>query len=180
MNGPRAQPDHLLVGRITKAHGTKGELYVWPHTDRAAEVFAPGRVLMVGDEDGSLSDDVLVVERVREFKRGLLVGFEGIADRDTADPHGGRFLFAPRIELTAPAEDEFYYHDLVGLEVVTVAGEVVGTVREVFETSPADLLAVEFADGGRRFVPLTKPIVQGIDVEGGRLVIDPPPGLLEL
>lgn len=177
---PRAQAEHLVVGRIVKVHGTKGELFVWPETGDVAEVFSIGRVLTVGDEEGGLTDEQLVIERVRDFKRGLLAGFEGIADRNAAEPLIGRYLLAPRSELAGPAEDEVYYHDLVGLEVVTVAGEVIGKVREVFETAPADLLDVEFANGNRRFVPLTKPIVRTVDVAGGRLVIDPPPGLLEL
>lgn len=169
-----------MVGHITKAHGTKGELFVWPHTDDAEDVFAPGRELILGDEAGVATDEVVVVERVRGFKRGLLIAFERIPDRNAAEPLGGRYLLARSEELAAPAEDEVYYHDLVGLEVVTVAGERVGVVREVFETSPADLLSVEFASGETRFIPLTKPIIVSIDVGEGRLVIDPPAGLLEL
>jgi 16S rRNA processing protein RimM len=180
VNESRAHRDHLVVGQITKVHGTKGELFVWPHTDDTESVFAPGRQLVLGDAEGERTDDVVVIERVRDFKRGLLVGFEGVADRDAAQPLTGRYLLAPAEELSAPEEDEVYYHDLVGLEVVTVAGEVVGTVRAVFETSPAVLLDVEFVSGESRFLPFTRPIVVAVDVSAGRLTIDPPPGLLEL
>jgi 16S rRNA processing protein RimM len=180
VNESRTHREHLVVGQITKVHGTKGELFVWPHTDDAEAVFAPGRALILGDEAGVVTEDMVVVERVRAFKRGLLVGFEGIGDRTEAEPLVGRYLLAPSAELAGPAEDEVYYHDLVGLAVVTLGGEAVGTVREVFETSPADLLDVEFEDGERRFIPLTKPIVVSVDVAAGQIRIDPPAGLLEL
>jgi ribosomal 30S subunit maturation factor RimM len=55
--GERASPDHLVVGHITKAHGTRGELFVWPLTDRPRVIFAPGRELLLGDEEGALDED---------------------------------------------------------------------------------------------------------------------------
>jgi len=175
------EPDVLAVGRVTKAHGTKGELFVWPLTDDAAEVFVEGRVLQCGGEDGVAGEaGTLRVARARGFKRGLLVLFEGIADRDAAERYSGCYLFAPRDVLAPPAEGEVYYHELVGLAVETIAGLHVGTVRQVFEMRPADQLEVVAEDGTCRFVPLMRPIVQEIDLERGRVLIDPPPGLLEL
>ncbi|MCI0434543.1 MAG: ribosome maturation factor RimM [Gemmatimonadetes bacterium] len=171
----------LAVGHVTKAHGTKGELFVWPLTDHTEDVFAEGMMLQVADEDGVTDvSDTLTVARARGFKRGLLVLFDGIADRDAAEAYSGRYLYASSAVLAPPGEDEVYYHDLVGLRVETVAGEDVGMVRRVFEMKPADQLEIEGQDGVLRLVPLIRPIVQAVDVEQGRVVIDPPPGLLEL
>nr|NIP82651.1 16S rRNA processing protein RimM [Gemmatimonadota bacterium]NIQ58566.1 16S rRNA processing protein RimM [Gemmatimonadota bacterium]NIU78888.1 16S rRNA processing protein RimM [Gammaproteobacteria bacterium]NIX47565.1 16S rRNA processing protein RimM [Gemmatimonadota bacterium]NIY11936.1 16S rRNA processing protein RimM [Gemmatimonadota bacterium] len=78
-----------------------------------------------------------------------------------------------------PGEGEYYYHQLLGLEVETVDGEVVGRVREVYETEPRHLLEVK--GGGRvRLIPFDRRIVRSVDPEARRLVIDPPEGLLEL
>ena len=175
------EPEVLAVGHVTRAHGTKGELFVWPLTDDAADVFVEGRVLRPGGEDGVAGDSAaLQVANARAFKRGLLVLFEGITGRAAAERYSGCYLYAPREVLAPPAADEVYYHELVGLTVETVAGRHVGRVRQVFEMRPADQLEVEAQDGTCRFVPLMRPIVQEIDLERGRVVIDPPPGLLEL
>ena len=182
MSGGRAEPDHLVVGRVVKPHGTKGELFVWPMTDRPDDVFGPGRELRLGDEDGGMEADapVLSIERVRPFKRGLLVMLAGVADREAVASMANRCLLAPREVLSEPDEDETYYHDLVGLAVETVEGEAVGRVVGVYETAPADLLEVEAEDGRRRLIPLSKQVVRRIEVGEGRLVIEPPPGLLDL
>lgn len=179
--GRPAPPDHLVVGHLAKPHGTKGELLVWPLTDAPDEVFAPGRELIVGDEQGELgaAPERWVVERCRPFKRGLLVKFDGLDDRTSVEPLVGRYVLLPASELAEPAGDELMYHQLLGLRVETVDGAVVGQVREVFETEPAHLLEVK-GDDRIHLIPLAWRIVREVDLDGGRLVIEAPPGLLEL
>lgn len=181
MAGRPAAPEHLVVGHIAKAHGTKGEVYVWPLTDDPEEVFAPGRSLLLGDTEGGLGEapESLVVDGCRSFKRGYLVHLEGLEDRTSVEPLTRRYLLAPAAELAEAAEDEWRYHELLGLKVETVDGAVVGTVREVYDTEPAELLEVEGPDR-LHLVPLTRRIVKAVELEQGRLVIDPPDGLLEL
>jgi 16S rRNA processing protein RimM len=174
------EPDHLVVGHVTKPHGLKGEVFVTPLTDRPEQVYAPGSEVLLGNEHGELGEEgeLLVVERSRPFKRGLLVKFRGRNDRTSVEPFAQRYLLVP-IESVEPAgEGEAYYHQLLGMEVVTVEGEVVGRVREVYELEPTHLLEVE---GKKRqhLIPFAERIVKKIDVEGRRLVIKPPPGLLE-
>lgn len=178
----RSVPEHLVVGHVAKAHGTKGELFVMPLTDAPEEVFVPGAVLLLGNAEGRLDDDSaeVVVEESRSFKRGELLKLAGVDDRNAAEPLAGRYLLAPASALTPPEEGELYYHQLLGLEVVTTGGTVVGRVREVYETEPADLLEVKTADGKLHLIPFAARIVQHVDMAAGRLVIDPPPGLLEL
>ncbi len=182
MADDRGAPEHLVVGHVTKPHGTKGEVFVWPLTDRPEEMFAEGASVIVGDEHGNAPADAerVVVERSRPFKRGLLVKFEDRSERDRVDELAGAYLLVPAGEVAPLAEGEVFYHQLLGLEVWTVAGERVGRVREVFETEPAHLLEVESSDGKRRLVPFAERIVKEVDVAGGRLVISPPPGLLDL
>jgi 16S rRNA processing protein RimM len=180
--GARVEPGHLVVGHISKAHGTRGELFIWPLTDHPAVVFAPGRELLVGDEEGALPADApsVVVESARAFKRGLLVHLHGCARREDADALAGRYLLAPLASLPAPEPDELFYHELLGMAVETVDSRPVGQVREVFEAVPNDLLEVVDAEGKARLVPFAERIVREIDRAGRRLVIDPPEGLLDL
>jgi len=177
----RAEPEHLVVGQVSKAHGTKGDVLVWPLTDRPDEVFAAGATMLLGDDEGSPgpAPRELVVERRRPFKKGLLVKFEAYDDRTSAETMARRYLLVAVDELVPPDEDELMYHQLLGLTVETADGTAVGTVREVYETEPTHLLDVKGPE--RSFlVPLARRIVKTVDLDGGRLVIDPPEGLLDL
>ena len=174
-------PDYLVVGHLSKPHGTRGEIVVWPLTDRPDEVFAAGRRVLLGDDRGGPgeSPEPLVVESSRPHKRGLLAKLEGVDDRNGAEDLAGRYVLVPREDLGEPEEGEFLYHQLLGLAVETTAGEEVGRVREVFETEPDHLLEVK-GRGKLHLVPFSRRIVTEVDLEGGRLVIDPPEGLLDL
>ncbi|HEY0706465.1 MAG TPA: ribosome maturation factor RimM [Polyangia bacterium] len=176
------QPTHLVVGHITKPHGTKGEVFVWPLTDSVGDVYAPDNELLIGDEHGKLDAEsgTLMVESARDFKRGLLVRFHGLEDRNAVEDLGNRYLLVPIDRVAPRAEDEVYYHELLGMQVVTAEGEVVGEVREVYETEPAHLLEVKSSEGKVHLVPFAERIVKQIDHEARKVVIKPPPGLLDL
>jgi 16S rRNA processing protein RimM len=181
--GARApSPEHLVVGHISKAHGTRGEVFVWPLTDRPAEIFTPGRALLLGNEEGALPPDApsIVIESSRPFKGGVLVKFEELGERSDADPVMQHYLLLPVRDLPPLEEDELFYHELLGCVVETVAGDRVGVVREVFETAPDHLLEVKSDTGRLHLVPFAKRIVRQIDREGRRIVIEPPDGLLDL
>jgi 16S rRNA processing protein RimM len=182
--GPRSAhaPRHLVVGHISKAHGTRGELFVWPLTDHPDTVFAPGRQLLLGDQEGALPADApsVVIAASRAFKRGRLVKLEGIDDRVDADALARRYLLLSADAVEPAADDELFYHELLTMTVETIDGERIGTVREVFEAVPNDLLEVVSDDGSTRLVPFSARIIRRIDRDGRRLTIDPPPGLLEL
>ncbi len=174
-------PKYLVVGHVSKAHGTRGEVQIWLLTDRPAEVFAPGARVLLGDREGGLgaAPDALEVEASRPYKGGVLVMLEGVADRNAAEAIAGRYLLVPAEEVAGLEEGEVFYHQLLGLRVETVDGEEVGRVREVFETEPHHLLEVKGA-GRVHLVPFASRVVKEVDLEGGRVVIDPPEGLLDL
>ena len=182
MSPAPAAPERLVVGHIARVHGTRGEVYVSPLTDRPDEVFAPGRELLLGDEDGEAAADgpVVVVEGARAFKRGLLVKLAGVEDRTAAEALARRYLLAPTSSLGPRGEGEIFYHELLGATVETAQGEVVGTVREVYELEPAHMLEVESPGGKRHLVPFTERVVRHVDPAAKRVVIDPPEGLLEI
>lgn len=177
------QPTHLVVGHITKPHGTKGEVFVWPLTDNVEQVFAEGRELRLGDTNGVLSSEaveLLTIESAREFKRGVLVKFVRHDDRNSVEAYAQRYLLSPIDELAPLEADEVYYHQLLGLNVVTKEGQDVGRVQEVYETYPAHLLEVKGDDGRLHLVPFADRIVKKVDVEAGQIVIAPTPGLLDI
>lgn len=155
-------------------------MFLWPLTDRPDTHFTPGTVHLPGDESaerpsGSLTP--LTIESARPYRKGLLVKFEGIDDRDAAEELRGRYLLRPFETIDELEEGEIFYHELLGAAVVTVEGVAVGEVQEVFHLKPADLLQVIGADG-EVMLPLIEQVVVEFDRERRRVVIDPPKGLL--
>lgn len=179
--GAPEEPEHLVVGHVSKPHGTKGELFIWPLTDTPETVFAPGEELLLGDQEGKLGPEPLpvTVASVRPFKKGVLVRLVGYEDRTAVEPFARRYVLVHVERLQPLAEGEVFYHQLLGLEVVTVDGQVVGTVREVYETEPTHLLEVKGAEKSH-LIPFAENIVKRMELDEGRLVIKPPPGLLEI
>jgi 16S rRNA processing protein RimM len=178
----RSDPGFLAVGHLARAHGILGELFVSSLTDHPEGTFAPGVVLRLGDASGLEPDPDLPPLRVassRPYREGFIVAFGGVESRSEAEALRGRYLLRPVSELEAPAPGEYWQHELVGLEVVTVEGRRLGTVRVLYELSPADLL--EVSDGEKEYlIPFREGIVVEVDVARGRIVIAPPEGLLEL
>ena len=199
----------LVVGRITRPHGVRGEVSVEVRTDEPDRRFAVGHVLATDP----VAAGPLTVESMRWQSGRLLIQFTGVTDRDQADELRGTWLTLDSAE-AGPSDDPDEFHDaeLIGLAVVTTAGEPVGRVTDVRHFGQ-DLLVIEpgpatsspraqdgaaqavrgpggpvLAPGGpgRRspdselLVPFVAAIVPEVDVAAGRLVIDPPPGLLEL
>ena len=178
----RTRPDHLVVGHISKPHGIRGEVFVHPLTDHPEGVFAPGVVLLPG-RSGAQSPDPeappLRIDSVRSFQRGFLVRFGGTVDRNDAERLRGLYLMRAFDDIEPLAEGEVFYHQLLGLRVETVDGLAVGTVREVYEMQPADLLEVA-TDRGTLLIPFLANVVVDVRVDEGLLVVDPPEGLLDL
>ena len=178
--GKTEAPQHLVVGHLNKAHGTKGEIFIWPLTDHPESTFAPGVDLYLGDANGDLPTDppMLRIEVSRAYRRGFLVRFEGSHDRRGMEDLLGRYVLRAMEQLEELEEGETFYHDLLGMEVFTVEGEPIGEVIEIYELKAADLLEVRGPD--KTFmIPYISQMVQSVSVADNRIVLDPPPGLLE-
>jgi 16S rRNA processing protein RimM len=177
----RVEPAFLVVGYVSKPHGMRGELFVHVLTDHPDDLFVSGVIMRLGDADGQRPDphlSAVQVEQARPFQKGWLVSFEGVGSRDAADFLRGRYLMVERERLSALAEGEVFYHQLIGMEVVTARGVRLGEISEVYELLPADLLEVR-TEEGTVLVPFLDRFVRKVDVAGRRLVIDPPDGLLD-
>jgi 16S rRNA processing protein RimM len=177
----RSDPRFLVVGHLNKPHGTKGELFAWPLTDHPESVYAPGVFVFVADVDGAEPDEnigSLRIVTVRAFRNGYLVGLDGVVDRNRAEELRGRYLLMPIEELAPLEEGQLFYHQLLGMQVVTRDGKSLGEIREVYELRPAAMLEVR-GPGGEVMIPYLSHIVVDVDAEAGRMVIDPPEGLLD-
>lgn len=169
---------HLLVGMIVRPHGLRGELVVEVRTDSPEERFAPGAELVA--RPGTGADSLLTVESARPHSGRLLVRFVGVPDRDAAEGLRGVKLLVDAASLPPTDDpDEFHAHQLEGLRVELPDGAVVGTVREVAHGPGGELLVVGRSGLPDALVPFVAVIVPVVDLEGGRVVLDPPEGLLD-
>ncbi len=172
----------LVLGRIGRPHGVHGEVSVDVRTDDPERRFAPGAVL---DTEPAETGPLTVV-KARPHAGRLLVAFSEITDRAGAERVRGTLLVADSTT-SAPPDDpeEFWDHDLVGLAAVSTSGASLGAIVDVVHLPSQDLLVVRRDTDGADdssddvLVPFVAAIVPTVDVAGGRVVVDPPPGLFD-
>nr|WP_202490494.1 ribosome maturation factor RimM [Streptomyces sp. SID8381] len=166
----------MVVARIGRAHGIKGEVTVEVRTDEPELRLAPGAVLATDPA----STGPLTIETGRVHSGRLLLRFEGVGDRTAAEALRNTLLIAEVDPEELPEdEDEYYDHQLIDLDVVTEDGTEVGRITEISHLPSQDLFIVERPDGSEVMIPFVQEIVTEIDLEEQRAVIAPPPGLID-
>jgi 16S rRNA processing protein RimM len=164
----------VVVGRVGRAHGIKGEVAVEVRTDEPERRFAPGSSLVAGDR-------TVVVAAARNHSGRLLLRLEGVPDRTAAEALQGRVLEVEVDPADVPDEDDAYYdHQLVGLRVHDHGGADVGVVADVLHLPEQDLLSVDLDDGPRGvLVPFVVALVPDVDLDAGLVRLADVPGLLD-
>jgi 16S rRNA processing protein RimM len=170
----------VVVGRIGKPHGIRGEVTLDVRTDEPDRRFAPGTTIRAEAPAGAdRRPSALTVTRARWHQGTLLVTFEELADRNAAEAVRGTLLYATLGRDEVPEDpDEYYDHQLVGLDVVDVDGTPLGTVKAIVHGSAQDLLTVRTPDGRDALVPFVTALVPEVDLAAGRLVVADRPGLV--
>lgn len=166
--------ERVQVGTIGGAYGVKGEVRLKSFCAIPEDIadYSP-----LTTEDGSRSFDVTIS---RQITNGLAARLSGVDTKEQADALRGLALFALRSQLPATDEDEYYYTDLIGLDVFDTGGNPLGKVKAVQNHGATDLLEI-FGPGLKTTVllPFTKEAVPTVDIASGRVIVDPPEGLLE-
>jgi 16S rRNA processing protein RimM len=166
----------LVVARIGRAHGIKGEVTVEVRTDEPELRLAPGAVLATDPA----TTGPLTIETGRVHSGRLLLRFEGVRDRNAAEALRNTLLIAEVDPAEVPEDpEEFYDHQLMDLDVVLADGTEIGRITEISHLPSQDLFIVERPDGSDVMIPFVEEIVTEIDLEKQRAVIDPPPGLID-
>jgi 16S rRNA processing protein RimM len=182
------KPEYAIVGLIRKAQGIRGEVVIEPLTDKPDVVFASGSRVFAGTADGDLAivrdvrgeeeTPTLTVAGSKPFKKGLIVQFEELRDRDSAELWRGRYLLAPFSELPPLQEDQVYLHDLIGMSVVSLAGERIGVVTTFYELPQGIMLDIR-TDRDSVMIPYRPEIVVRTDTASRTIVLDDTLGLLD-
>lgn len=166
----------LLVGEIRRPHGLNGEVSVDPRTD-FPDRFVPGLPLIWRRGENARS---LVLETVRAHSGRLLMRFEGVGSIEDAAALAGGDLCVDEEDAVSPPEDFFYGHALEGWSCTDAQGSALGVVARLEQTAAGPLLEVRTPSGREILVPFVRPILLRVEQETRRIVLDPPPGLLDL
>ena len=164
-------PRWIAVGRITRAHGIKGEVVVQPLSEVPSRFDAGSRLFLREDDR-----DPLTVTGTRAHRGRLLVTFEGVRDRDQAEGLAGSFLFVPSESAPPLPEGEYWTHELVGCDVLTEDGRALGPIREIIHTSANDVWVTE-SNEGETLIPALRDIVKHVDLAGRRVIVRDVAGL---
>jgi 16S rRNA processing protein RimM len=162
----------VLIGVVTGVHGVSGAVRVKSFAARPEDIARYGPL-----SDGTGRRFTL---RVTGAQKGVVIArFEGVEDRNRAEELRGLRLYLPRAALPPAENDEFYHADLIGLAAVLGDGTALGRVRAVYDFGAGDMIEIERPAAPPALVPFTRAVVPVVDLIAGRLVIDPPPGLLD-
>jgi 16S rRNA processing protein RimM len=174
---PELGKDHVLIGKIIKSHGLKGEVKVFPFSG-CPENFNKYPAVILADPDSGISRPY-TVSRSRVQSDFVILLLEGVANRDDADTLAGQQLWIGKGDFPKLAPGEYYWFELEGMRVITEDGRDLGIVTSIFNNRAQDVLVV--TGGEREFlIPVTEEVVRRQDDKKRILVVAPMPGLLDL
>lgn len=162
--------ERVLMGRIGRPHGVRGLVRLVSYTDPPAAIFGYAALATEAGQALRLSRAGAGAE--------LLARIAGVADRDAAARLTNAALYACRADLPAPAEEEFFHADLLGLAAEDRAGRALGRVAGVHDYGAGVSLEISGASSAALLVPFTRAAVPVVDLAGGRIVVDPPAELV--
>ena len=167
--------ERVLIGKITKPHGIRGEVKIYPYSGIPENFLHYSRVLLAADDRAAPKE--YKVERARVQKNSVLVQLQGCHTRTQAETLVQQQVYVPEDDLPEPGPDEFYLRELEGLQMVTDTGTVIGTITGILTTGAQDIVRVE--DGDREYmIPLVPEFLLAITGDEVRVTL--PPGLLDI
>jgi 16S rRNA processing protein RimM len=170
--------DAIEVGRIADAWGIKGWFKVLPHSASPEALFSSKRWYLLPTERGTKTFTGTVLLRVREAKEHsdtIVASAHEVDDRSAAEALKGARIFIPRSSFPTASTDEYYWVDLIGLQVVNREGVALGQVKELLSTGPQTVLVIEYTEDGKameRMIPFVSAYVDGVDLPGKRITVD--------
>lgn len=167
------------VGKIVNTHGIRGELKILPQTDFADERFAKGSNLVFVDPNSSATLPV-TVESAREHKTTYIIRFKGFGNINEVEKYKGWLLKVEEKYLSELADDEYYYHEIIGCTVVTEEGETLGEITEILSPGANDVWVVKRPKGKPLLLPYIDDVILSVDVKEKKVTARLMEGLLDL
>jgi 16S rRNA processing protein RimM len=166
----------IPVGKIIGTHGVRGQMKLHSYSGNFDSLGA-GRSVLLKKADGTLHGFTLKGAKANNGK--FIISLTGFDDMDSVEPLMGSELCIKRSNLPEPDEDEYYWCDLIGLQVFTDEGILLGSITDIFETGSSDIYVVN--SGDREYlIPAIGTVIKSIDLDNGRIIVTPLEGLLDL
>ena len=175
--GSELQDDLVMIGEVVKPHGIRGEIKVYLFSEKPRNFKQYKEIYLQGPAGGSI--EVFKVVESREQGKLAILQLENIGTREAAEDLQGSDVLISKADLPVLDSDEYYWQQLNGLMVVTEAGQEIGTVTKLFNTAAHDIMVVIGLDH-EFMIPVQGEIIKDIDEQGGKIIISPPPGLLDI
>ncbi|MFD1888433.1 ribosome maturation factor RimM [Paenibacillus wenxiniae] len=168
----------LNVGKIVNTHGIRGELKIYPNTDFPEVRFAAGNKLMMVNEEAGISQ-VVEIQTSRLQKNMYVVRFKGFGNINEVEKYKGCELRVSKDEAVELEEDEYYFHEIIGCEVITDEGQSLGVIQEILTPGANDVWVVKPAKGKDILIPYIHNVVQDINIDDKKIIVHIMEGLLE-
>ncbi len=175
---PASVPSFLILGRIARPHGVRGEINVQIVTAYPERISDLEQVYIGRDPYDASGATAFTLSGVRRHRGAVLIRLEGITTREDAERYRDQFLMVALDNAVPLEEGEYYLFEIIGAVVVTDQGETLGRVSDVLETGANDVFVVTGGTRGEVLIPDIPEVVQDIDLEQKRITITPLPGLL--
>ncbi|MBC1334436.1 ribosome maturation factor RimM [Listeria booriae] len=166
------------VGKIVNTHGLMGEVRVMSQTDFADERFVPGNELFLFAKN-SKKPEKLVIKTHRKHKNFDLLTFEGIVGINNVERMKEGMLKVPEAQLGDLEENEFYFHEIIGCEVYTEEGELLGTISEILTPGANDVWVVQQKGEKDKLVPYIADVVTSVNIADKKITISVMEGLFD-
>ena len=170
--------DAIEVGRILDAWGVKGWFKILPYSASPEALFSSKRWFLLPSEKGAKTftgSVKLSIKEAKEHSDSVVACAHDVPDRSAAESLRGARIFVARSSFPTPDKDEYYWVDLLGLEVVNREGVALGTVQELLSTGPQTVLVLAYEQDGKnheRMIPFVSAYVDGVDLPARRITVD--------
>jgi len=166
-------PAFLVIGKVRRPHGVHGEVVAEIHTD-FPERISPKKAVYLGEKHVKL-----VLDSQRPHNEGLLLGFEGVTTPEQAGRYRNQIISIAAADASELSEGEYYFHELLNLEVADEAGNPLGTLTEILETGANDVYVVTDSAGGELLLPAIPEVILTVDLDAKTMKVHLLPGLVE-
>ena len=170
--------DAIEVGRVTDAWGIKGWFKVLPYSADPEALFSSKRWFLLPTEKGAKTFDgcaKLLIKEAKEHSDSVVATAHEVDDRNDAEALRGARIFVPRSSFPTAGKGEYYWVDLIGLEVVNRQHEILGTVRELLSTGPQTVLVISCRQDGEsleRMIPFVAAYIDDVDLAARCIRVD--------
>lgn len=167
------EPAFLAAGKIRRPHGVRGDILLELYTD-FPERLQPGKTVYLGEKHQQVT-----IRSQRTHKDGLLLGFDGYDTPEAAGPLRNQTLYVTREDSPELPEGEYYFHELIDLDVLEENGTRLGNLTEIIETGANDVYVVTSSSGSEILLPAIPDVIKEVDIKARRMTVHLLPGLLE-